>query len=212
MTVENGESGCMDPANGGITRVDSTPHARGNAANQAGSFFSPLPGATTYEQQLAKMKARGLAVSDEGFALSRLRDLNYYRLRGFWLTLEEDGAFAEGASFDDVWEIYQLDRELRRWLWQAVAPIEIKMRTQFAYEFAHRCGPDAYLDPSNYHRQDSFDKALANYERERNRAYNQVAHKPHAATLWSRLHLGFSPRKEKAPVQAVADGGARKKA
>lgn len=173
VAVENGESGCENTSNGGINHIDSTPHARGNAANQAGSSFSPLPEATTYEQQLARMKARGLAVDDEEFALSRLRDLNYYRLRGYWLTLEEDGTFVEGTSFDDIWELYQLDRELRRWLWQAVAPIEIKLRTQFAYEFAHRCGPDAYLDASNYFRQENFDRALANYERERDRAYSQ---------------------------------------
>lgn len=173
IAVKNGETGCMDPSNGGINHGDSTPHASGNAANQAGSSFSLLPVATTFAQQLAKMKERGLTIGDESFALSRLQDFNYYRLRGYWLTLEDDGSFAEGASFEDVWEIYQLDRELRRWLWQAIAPVEIKLRTQFAYEFAHRCGPDAYLDAVNYFRQDNFDRALANYERERDRAYNQ---------------------------------------
>ena len=170
--VENGQSCCVDPANGGINHIDSTPHARGNAANQAGSSFSTLPPATTFEEQLIKMEGRGLVVDDSSFAISKLRDLNYYRLRGYWLTLEDGVSFIQGTSFDDIWEIYQLDRELRKRLWQAMAPIEIKLRTQFAYEFAHRCGPDAYLDPANYHLQDSFDKALANYERERDRAYS----------------------------------------
>ena len=171
--VENGESGCENTANGGINHLDSTPHASGNAANQAGSSFSVLPPATTFEEQLNKMENRGLAIDDSNFAIAKLRDLNYYRLRGYWLTLEDDGSFIKGTSFSDIWEIYQLDRELRRWLWQAMAPIEIKLRTQFAYEFAHRCGPDAYLDSANYHLQDRFDKALANYERERDRAYSQ---------------------------------------
>lgn len=107
--AENREgSPCLSSADGGINHIDSTPHASGNAANQAGSFFS-LPDATTYKEQLSKMKGRGLAVADEELAIARLRDLNYYRLRGYWLTLERDGAFIEGASFDDIWEIYQLD-------------------------------------------------------------------------------------------------------
>ena len=38
VAVENGESGCENTSNGGINHIDSTPHARGNAANQAGSF------------------------------------------------------------------------------------------------------------------------------------------------------------------------------
>ena len=172
-TAENGETGCGNTANGGINHLDSTPHASGNAANQAGSSFSQLPEATTFEEQLTKMEGRGLAIEDRGFAIAKLRDLNYYRLRGYWLTLEDGGSFTQGTSFGDIWEVYQLDRELRRWLWQAVAPIEIKLRTQFAYEFAHRCGADAYLDEGNYWRSENFERALKNYERERDRAYRQ---------------------------------------
>ena len=171
--VENSQSYCADPANGGINHGDSTPHASGNAANQAGSSFSSLPPATTFEEQLVKMESRGLAVDEQSFAIAKLRDLNYYRLRGYWLTLEDDGSFIQGASFDDILEIYQLDRELRSWLWQAMAPIEIKLRTQFAYEFAHRCGVDAYLDEGCYWRSDNFERAMKNYVRERDRAYDQ---------------------------------------
>ncbi|WP_143750233.1 Abi family protein [Collinsella sp. An7] len=163
----------MKLADGGINHIDSTPHASGNAANQAGSSFSPLPEATTYVEQLSKMKGRGLAVADEGLAIARLRDLNYYRLRGYWLTLERDGSFIEGASFDDIWEIYQLDRGLRTWLWRAIAPVEIKLRTQFAYYFAHLCGADAYLNVENYRSASGFQKAVSNFERERDRAYSQ---------------------------------------
>ena len=168
-------SACMDVANGGINRTDSTPHASvpTGTANQAGSSFSPLPDATTYEEQLSKMEGRGLFVSDEEFAVARLRELNYYRLRGYWLTLERDGSFVEGASFDDVWEIYQLDRELRAWLWRAIAPIEIKLRTQFAYHFANLCDAGAYLDAGNYRSRSSLRRAISNFERERDRARDQ---------------------------------------
>lgn len=172
-TMKSGKSGCENVSDSGIKYLDSTPHASANAANQAGSFFSPLPAATTFEEQLLKMERRGLTISDHDFAISKLQDLNYYRLRGYWLTFESDGVFTQETSFDDIWEIYRLDQELRRWLWQAVAPIEIKLRTQFAYEFAHRCGVDAYLDEVNYRQKDNFARALKNYERERNRAYTQ---------------------------------------
>lgn len=172
-TVENSASGCDCPTNGGIKNSDSTPHASGNAANQAGSSFLPLPCATTFDWQLSKMKERGLVVSDEDFALARLRDLNYYRLRGYWLTLEQDGRFKEGTSFNDILDIYRLDCELRGWLWQAIAPIEIKLRTQFAYHFARLCGPDAYLDSDNFWSSKSHERAMGNYRRERDRAYDQ---------------------------------------
>lgn len=81
---------CMDSVNGDINCNDSTPHASlpKETANQAGSSFSPLPDATTYEEQLSKMERRGFVVADKEFAIARLRELNYYRLRGYWLTLE----------------------------------------------------------------------------------------------------------------------------
>ena len=170
--MENGASGCDCPTNGGINNGNSTPHASGNAANQAGSFL-PLPCATAFSWQLKKMKERGLVVSDEDFALAQLGDLNYYRLRGYWLTLEQDDRFKQGTSFNDILEIYQLDRELRGWLWQAIAPIEIKLRTQFAYHFACLCDPDAYLDADNFRSRKSHERAIDNYQRERERAYDQ---------------------------------------
>jgi hypothetical protein len=67
------------------------------------------------------MEDRGLIVTNTEFALGKLRDLNYYRLRGYWLTLEDGNRFVKGTTFDDVWKIYQLDCELREWVWKAIA-------------------------------------------------------------------------------------------
>lgn len=169
------KSTCEDVSSNGINHANSTPHASvpTGTANQAGSSFSPLPDATSYEEQLSRMEGRGLVVADEEFALARLCELNYYRLRGYWLTLERNDSFVKGASFDDVWEIYQLDRELRTWLWRAIAPIEIKLRTQFAYHFSHLCDAGAYLDAVNYRSRSKFDRAMSNFERERDRARDQ---------------------------------------
>ncbi|WP_102372434.1 Abi family protein [Enorma phocaeensis] len=173
-TEKDGKIRCSETAKGGINNTDSTPHARGNAANQAGSSsFRPLPVATTFEQQLAKLEERGLYIGDEDFAIAKLKDLNYYRLRGYWLTLEREGRLVEGASFNDVWEIYQLDAGLREWLWHAIAPIEVKLRTQFAYHLGNRCGVDAYLHLANFKNAHSHAAALKGFVRERDRAYRQ---------------------------------------
>ena len=44
------------------------------------------------------MKGRGLVVADEEFALDRLRELNYYRLHGYWLTLERNDVIRRGSE------------------------------------------------------------------------------------------------------------------
>ena len=41
----------------------------------------------TYQQQIDKLEARGLIVRDKAYAESVLRSENYYRLRGYWLTM-----------------------------------------------------------------------------------------------------------------------------
>ena len=92
---------------------DSTPHAtHGNRANQAGSFFISMKPPRSFGEQLSLMESRGLTVEDEPSALRRLAESNYYRLRGCWLTFEEDGRFIPGTTFDDIWETYQFDGDV----------------------------------------------------------------------------------------------------
>ena len=171
--MENGIQESEFSASCGINIDDSTPHASGDAANQAGSFYFPKP-ALTFQEQLDHMIENGLTVNDRTCALTCLSDANYYRLRGYWLTLEdEDGRFLEDVSFDDIWSIYELDSELRLWLLKAISPIEIKMRTQFAYHLAHAIGALSYLDPSNFVNETNYEHSIGSFTRERDYAQRQ---------------------------------------
>lgn len=66
-----------------------------------GLFISMKP-PRSFREQLSLMESRGLTVEDEPSALRRLAESNYYRLRGYWLTFEEDGRFIPGTTFDDI--------------------------------------------------------------------------------------------------------------
>lgn len=56
------------------------------------------------------MIENGLLIRDETFAESCLADINYYRLWGFWSTLEdENGRFRKGVNFEDIYDIYKFD-------------------------------------------------------------------------------------------------------
>lgn len=131
----------------------------------------------------------GLSIVDAHFAEERLADTNYYRLRGFWLTLEdENGHFREGVSFEDIWNIYELDRTLRLWLWKVISPIEVKLRTQFAYFLAHYIDPFGYLDKDYFKNPKSHSKSMQNFERERDRARRQnVPYVVHNMDRYGRL-------------------------
>lgn len=148
-------------------QANSTPHASpGNgAANQAGSFCVPKP-PLDYRGQVELMESRGLRIDDEGTATRALSELNYYRLRGYWLTFEGKDGFLPGTSFDDILDAYRLDTELRHWVWSALEPIELKARTSFAYHLSMACGPMSYADPSLFANEKAHARSMRNVTRE----------------------------------------------
>lgn len=156
--------------------ANSTPSARSNAANQSGSFhFSPLKNPLPLEQQVQLMIDRGLFIQDTNEAIRWLAETNYYRVRGYWLTLERNGRFIPGTTLNNIQEIYALDSELRQWLWNAITPIEIKARTALAYHLSMAHGPMAYTDPNLFENQSAHSKSMRQIHEECTRAlHNRV--------------------------------------
>jgi abortive infection bacteriophage resistance protein len=107
--------------------------------------------ATSYSEQIALLRRRGMIIDDPASAEFYLQHLNYYRLGAYWLPFEADHAthrFKPGTRFSDVVNHYVFDRELRLLVLDAVERIEVSVRSQWAYHLAHRHGPHAHLDQS----------------------------------------------------------------
>jgi len=105
--------------------------------------------ATTYAQQIELLRQRGMVISDAAKAEHCLRHVHYYRLCAYWLPFEADHAshqFREGTRFEDVWNLYVFDRELRLLVMDAIERVEVAVRSHWAYEMGHRHGPHSYLD------------------------------------------------------------------
>jgi abortive infection bacteriophage resistance protein len=108
----------------------------------------PKP-ATTFVQQVTLLQQRGMLIADTAAAEFYLQHLNYYRLGAYWLPFEADHAahrFKPGTRFEDVLNLYIFDRELRLLVLDAIERIEVSVRTQWAYQLAHRHGTHAHLD------------------------------------------------------------------
>lgn len=103
----------------------------------------------TFEQQADLLIFRGLS-ADRDVLISRLRAVNYYRLSGYLYPFREsDTLIKAGTTLDIVWHHYTFDRQLRMVVMDGVERVEVAVRTQLAYSFAHHCGPFAYSDPKN---------------------------------------------------------------
>lgn len=130
-------------------------------------LFMEIKPATTYSQQIEKIKERGCNIQDEDFAEMVLSQLNYYRFTAYFLPFrKDDGTYIEGTDFERVYQIYEFDREMRLLLLGALEQIEIFMRSQLAYYHGHAYGPMGYMDRKNFNSKHQHDKFLKNFNRE----------------------------------------------
>lgn len=118
----------------------------------------------SHNEQLNLLISRGLNVDDRQFALFCLRKVNYYRLTAYRFPLVKAGdsdSFIEGATFDDIWQHYDFDRELRILFLDAIEKIEVALRSSWAYELSMAHNSHAYIDTSLFKNNTEHAKMLS---------------------------------------------------
>jgi abortive infection bacteriophage resistance protein len=94
----------------------------------------------SYPAQLSLLKNRGVIINDDKAAEKILSHINYYRLSGYMFPFLEDKSshtFKNNTNFDEIIDLYNFDQELRSLIFNAIAPIEISIRTNILYSLAH---------------------------------------------------------------------------
>jgi len=116
----------------------------------------------TFDEQLKILHARGLIVSNDKYAITKLQHINYYRLSAYFLPLqhkkssENKNQFLPNTTFEDIIKLYYFDTELRKIVFEAIEAIEIYFRTQIAYYHAQQYKPYGYLDQENFKTDQEF--------------------------------------------------------
>jgi abortive infection bacteriophage resistance protein len=127
--------------------------------------------AITIEQQLNRLKERGLVVENDNTAAYFLRNVSYYRLAGYWWPMLQDGdgerhQFKENSTFENVIAIYNFDRELRNLVFDIIERIEIGIRTKLTYHLSHEVSPWWFEDANNFVNRRHFEKTLESIDRD----------------------------------------------
>jgi abortive infection bacteriophage resistance protein len=72
------------------------------------------------EQQIKKLKSRGLLINDEKSAGNYLSNISYYRLRAYTFPFQDNDSqendhcfFRNNIHFEDIIDLYCFDRRLR---------------------------------------------------------------------------------------------------
>jgi len=119
----------------------------------------------TFEAQADKLLGEGLLAEREAL-IERLQVTNYFRFCAYVHHFRQpDGFCKAGTTLEQVWRLYTFDHRLRMLCLDAIESIEVHVRTQLAYHFAHAHGPFAYLTESNLPGFDSLRDDFRNWEK-----------------------------------------------
>lgn len=128
----------------------------------------------TIEEQIEILKSRGLIIDDYPYAVKTLREINYYRLSGYTLTLRKGDQFYPYVRLEDIVQIYYFDSELRTLLLHLLDHIELKLRTQIGYVHGKRHGPLGYIEAYTYQNPRHFRQFISNFEKSIQQNQNEV--------------------------------------
>lgn len=129
--------------------------------------------AYTTQQHIEQLKKRGLLISNEDFAIKCLSHISYYRLAGYWWSMQEDKVnhvFKPNSKFEDVIHLYDFDSRLRGILFDAIEKIEISLRTKLIYHLSHEFDPWWFQKSEIFIDSRAHVKSLASIEEEIDRS------------------------------------------
>jgi abortive infection bacteriophage resistance protein len=107
----------------------------------------------SFADQVKLLDSRGLLISDPEAAARLLSVIGYYRLSGYWYPYRRalqgrdgrDDQFIDGASFDQVVRLYDLDRRLKLMVLAAIERVEVALRVKIGFTLGRR-GAYAHLN------------------------------------------------------------------
>ena len=113
--------------------------------------------------QIALIRSRGMAITDDAKARHYLEQIGYYRLSGYWYPLRQSRIeqipsgslhttilddFRSGAEFCQVVDLYVFDKRMRLLMLDVLERIEIAIRTDLALCLGGN-SPWAYREPAH---------------------------------------------------------------
>lgn len=154
----------------------------------------------SFEEQLERLKSRGLEVKDDENAIDILKYNSYYRLRAYTYPFQDNEApnhpFIQKISIEEIYELYRFDGRLRKLIFRALEKIEIALRTQIIYQFSKTYGSHWQLEPTIFRDIVRFSQHLVSLDREVKRSketfidhYNKKYSAPSLPPSWMSLEV-----------------------
>ena len=112
---------------------------------------------TTFERQIEILKSRNLQFVDEETAFKNLRRFGYYSIINGYKDpyvemIGDREQYKDGVTFEQIFSLYTLDRNLRNGVMESMLEVEDNLRTAVAHTIAESFTAEesAYLKKENY--------------------------------------------------------------
>ena len=109
----------------------------------------------TLEEQIEILQSKGLVIDDINFAKEVLLRENYFFLAGYrhlLLKSKNDKRFINNANFNELYALFNFDRQVRNIIFKNLLIIENNIKSIFSYQLSKKYGykEKDYLKPSNF--------------------------------------------------------------
>ena len=129
--------------------------------------------ALTLEQQIALLRERKLVIANEEYAIHTLQNIGFYRLALHYRILQQEPQkheFIEGKTFEDAITLYNLDRELRMFLFNAIEMIEVGFKARINNTMSVTHGPWWFEDDTLFKNREHYHEAVEDIDNETKRS------------------------------------------
>lgn len=109
----------------------------------------------TIDEQINILQNKGLIINDIDFARDILIRENYFFLSGYrhpFLRAKNDRYFLPNTTFDELYALFNFDRQIRNIVFKNLLIVENNMKSIFSYQLSKKYGyrEKEYLRPSNF--------------------------------------------------------------
>jgi abortive infection bacteriophage resistance protein len=150
----------------------------------------------TFDEQLERLEAHGIVVTNREKAIEILKRVNYYRFTGYALQFRKNPSnsdYIEGTKFETVYHLYKVDEILRDTFRRYIEKAEVYYRTQIAYGFSiTKCTKapyDQHYDENNFYNKRGYKEVMDSFSREKNYYKDSLIVKHHKVKYSSKMPL-----------------------
>jgi abortive infection bacteriophage resistance protein len=118
----------------------------------------PLKPWLSIQDQIDRLKRRGMQISDDEVAAQWLSAVGYYRLSGYWYPFRKIDStgqtrrlstFTTGTTFTEVVGLYEFDRHFKTLIQSGLERVEVAVRSQVGHQLG-AIDPLAHTNPAHF--------------------------------------------------------------